>query len=74
MSNEEASAGVETPRLGLTSRPTTVETPLSMGQPVSLEASSLGFSQDRFAELYGLSSDMEPILMVRLAGAEDREF
>jgi hypothetical protein len=70
MFNEEASAGAETPRLGVMSRPTTVGTPLTMGQPVGLEASSLGFSQHRFAELYGLSSDMEPILMVRLAGAE----
>lgn len=26
---------------------------------------ALGFAQDRFAELYGLSSDMEPVLMVR---------
>lgn len=29
------------------------------------DASTLGLAQSRFAELYGLGSDMEPILMVR---------
>jgi hypothetical protein len=33
-----------------------------------VEPQSLGQSSHRFAELYGITSDMEPILMVRLEG------
>jgi hypothetical protein len=61
----EAGAGVDVPTLGVLSTPATSEIP-STKQPVNAKVNSLGFSQDRFAELYGLSSDMEPILMVRL--------
>ena len=64
ISINEASLEGGTPLSGASSSLATVGTSNTVKQPVGSEAKSLGFSHDRFAELYGLSSDMEPILMV----------
>jgi len=61
---EGASIDEDAPESAVPDRPTAVGASITETQHVGSEAKSLGFSHDRFAELYGLSSDMEPILMV----------
>lgn len=61
---ENPSTNLDTPESCVSGMSTAIDINTADANSADINPHTLGFAQDRFAELYGLSSDMEPILMV----------